>query len=142
MTHETAGEDVLSSRGISGSLGLRQDCSCRRNNRRCERQSRNDPTHRLAHDHLPSLSRCEEIERANALQPVRGLEYFSMTQTVDARVQLEKRISFARRSASARLWGSSPSALQRSIWKASVSRRGRLSSTHCRGVLETMPPSQ
>src|SRR5882672_10048608 len=83
MTHETAGEDVLSSRGISGSLGLRQDCSCRRNNRRCERQSRNDPTHCLAHDHLPSLSRCEEIERANALQPVRGLEYFSMTQTVD-----------------------------------------------------------
>jgi NTE family protein len=33
-------------------------------------------------------------------------------------------------------------ALQRSIWKASVSRRVRLSSTHCSGVLETMPPSQ
>src|SRR6267142_3011474 len=61
MTHDTAGEDVLSSRGISGSLGLRQDCSCRRTNRRCERQSRNEPTHCLAHDHLPLLSRCEEI---------------------------------------------------------------------------------
>src|SRR5262249_2649278 len=54
-------EDLLSSRSISGSLGLRQDCRCRRANRRCERQSRNDATHRLVHDHLQSLSRCEEI---------------------------------------------------------------------------------
>ena len=59
-----------------------------------------------------------------------------------SRVRLEKRISFARTSASARLCGTSPCELQRSIWKARVSRRGRLSSTHCRGVLETMPPSQ
>src|SRR5262249_48504411 len=63
-------------------------------------------------------------------------------RSVAARVRLEKRISFARTSASTRLRGGSPCALQRSIWKASVSRRGRLSSTHCRGVLETMPPSQ
>src|SRR6476661_2170687 len=83
MTHETAGEYVLSSCGISSRLGLRRDCCCRRNNRRCERQSMDDPTHCLAHDHLPLLSRCEEIERANALHPVQRLEYFSMTETVD-----------------------------------------------------------
>src|SRR5262249_45031689 len=61
VTHDTAGEDLLSGRGISGGLGLRQDCGCRRTNCRCEGQCRNDATYCLAHDHLQWLSRCEKI---------------------------------------------------------------------------------
>jgi len=30
----------------------------------------------------------------------------------------------------------------KSTWKANVSHRGSLSTTHCRGVLETSAPSQ
>src|SRR5215475_7971566 len=145
------------------------------------------------------------VERADALQPVRRLEYFSMTQTVDRVAISGEPVLFHRppgelvvlgaaliflcaidqvndvadlvvrlggqhghlgkaaqligkpleqgREGDAQLLcvlvqvccrsrGTSPCALQRSTWKASVSRRGRLSSTHCRGVLDTRPPSQ
>ena len=51
-------------------------------------------------------------------------------------------MSFSRSIASSIVFGTSPRALHRSTWKASVSRRGCASSTYSSGVFETMPPSQ
>src|SRR5208282_793803 len=62
--------------------------------------------------------------------------------SVAKRVWLANWISFWRTSDCVRSRGSSPDALHRSTWKASVSQCEWLSNTHCSGVFEISPPSQ
>src|SRR5262249_40238533 len=86
VTHDTAGEDLLTSRGISGGLGLRQDYGRGRTYRCCKRQSRNEPAHCLAHGHLQSLSRREEISNlrhGDLLKVLLGLAGHCCSQTCE-----------------------------------------------------------